>query len=103
MLPLQNNNCVTMNPIPSNNITVVRTAQVMVGPNPIQTTCPGCEKFIMSRISKKNNVGKYVCCLFLFLSGVCLPCACIPLCVWSPVKTSHFCPNCKAFLGMYVA
>ncbi|XP_014247392.1 lipopolysaccharide-induced tumor necrosis factor-alpha factor homolog isoform X1 [Cimex lectularius] len=92
-----------VNPPQSNNVAIIRTAPVMVGPKPIHTTCPSCEKRIKSRTTKENNVGKYLCCLCLLLSGIGILCSCIPLCVWSPVKTRHFCPNCNAFLGMYVS
>ncbi|CAG9770576.1 unnamed protein product [Ceutorhynchus assimilis] len=92
-----------MGPPPTQEHTVIvttTTQPVMVGPDPMRTSCPHCHASITSAIETEPNTKTHLFALLLCVFG-CWPCCCLPYCMDSCQSKKHFCPNCRAYLGTF--
>ncbi|XP_014270289.1 lipopolysaccharide-induced tumor necrosis factor-alpha factor homolog isoform X2 [Halyomorpha halys] len=72
-----------------------------VGRRPLKTTCTGCNTYINTKTTSKNNCNPTFWCIVLFVTGlVCFSC-CPYFCCNEPYQVDHFCPKCNAYLGTY--
>ncbi|CAH1395191.1 unnamed protein product [Nezara viridula] len=95
-------------PYPAQQVQIAPVSSVFpnrlpVGRRPLKTTCTGCNMFISTKTTSKNNCNPTFWCIVLFVTGICIPCSCCPyFCCDKPYRVDHFCPRCNAFLGTYV-
>lgn len=82
--------------------TVVLAGPLPVGRHPLRTTCPNCQKQIVTSIEVEYKCMAHLCCLLLFMGACCL-CSCLPYFMDSMKFVKHTCPGCKAYLGTYKA
>ncbi|XP_054274228.1 lipopolysaccharide-induced tumor necrosis factor-alpha factor homolog [Macrosteles quadrilineatus] len=82
------------------NTVVVGVTPLLVGRQPLRTTCPNCNSTIKTMTVKKSKTLAHLICLGLCFVGCCL-CSCIPYCMDSMSLVVHTCPKCKAHLGTY--
>ncbi|XP_057663068.1 lipopolysaccharide-induced tumor necrosis factor-alpha factor homolog [Diorhabda carinulata] len=75
-------------------------AHVPVGPSPTSTTCPSCHAQIVTSVETETTTKTHLFALLLCLFG-CWPCCCIPYCMDSCQAKTHYCPNCRAYIGKY--
>ncbi|XP_078096175.1 lipopolysaccharide-induced tumor necrosis factor-alpha factor homolog [Mustelus asterias] len=66
---------------------------------PIQTTCPGCNQLVLTRVSHSPGALTWLSCGGLFLVGCVLGCCLIPFCVDGLQDVDHNCPNCGRHIG----
>ncbi|XP_072385347.1 uncharacterized protein [Diabrotica undecimpunctata] len=86
---------------PQQTVIVTHTvAQVPVGPSPTSTTCPSCHAQIVTSVETETTTKTHLFALLLCLFGCCL-CSCIPYCVDSCQAKTHYCPNCRAYIGRF--
>ncbi|XP_075228513.1 lipopolysaccharide-induced tumor necrosis factor-alpha factor homolog [Lycorma delicatula] len=74
--------------------------QLPVGTQPLTTVCPHCEAHIKTKTKSVTHCSAHLTCLLLCLI-FCWCCSCLPYCIGSFHSVNHFCPNCKALLGVY--
>uniref|UniRef100_A0A7E4VJ98 LITAF domain-containing protein n=1 Tax=Panagrellus redivivus TaxID=6233 RepID=A0A7E4VJ98_PANRE len=80
--------------MPSNTAAVVYQ---ILPTTPTVAICPVCKETITTRVKYSNGTFTYV---MTFLCGLFFLCCCIPLCCRGFKDVNHFCPKCKAFIGM---
>ncbi|KAJ2946449.1 hypothetical protein O0L34_g12492 [Tuta absoluta] len=72
-----------------------------LGPGPTGTTCPSCNKSIVTRVDfVPNNRTHIVSAALCILAGCCCGCI-VPYCMRSCKTANHYCPSCKAFVGAH--
>ncbi|XP_038209086.1 lipopolysaccharide-induced tumor necrosis factor-alpha factor homolog [Zerene cesonia] len=73
-----------------------------LGPGPTGTSCPTCNKSIVTRVDYvPNNRTHIVSAALCVLAGCCCGCF-VPYCMKSCKTANHYCPQCKAFIGSYL-
>ncbi|OWR44333.1 lipopolysaccharide-induced tumor necrosis factor-alpha factor homolog [Danaus plexippus] len=79
-----------------------RTTTIKLGPGPTGTSCPNCNKPIVTRVEYvSNNRTHIVSAGLCILAGCCCGCL-VPYCMRSCKTANHYCPQCKAFIGSHV-
>ncbi|CAH1395199.1 unnamed protein product [Nezara viridula] len=93
-------------PYPAQQVQIAPVSSVFpnrlpVGRRPLKTTCTGCNMFISTKTTSKNNCNPTFWCIVLFVTGfVCFSCCPYFFCN-DPYQVDHFCPRCNAYLGTY--
>ncbi|CAK1548265.1 unnamed protein product [Leptosia nina] len=73
-----------------------------LGPGPTGTSCPTCNKSIVTRVDYvPNNRTHIVSAALCVLAGCCCGCF-VPYCMRSCKTANHYCPACKAFIGSHI-
>ncbi|KAF9795156.1 hypothetical protein SFRURICE_004528 [Spodoptera frugiperda] len=72
-----------------------------MGPGPSGTTCPTCNKSIVTTVEYvPNNRTHIISAALCVLAGCCCGCF-VPYCMRSCKTANHYCPQCKAFIGSF--
>ncbi|KAJ8253686.1 hypothetical protein COCON_G00202980 [Conger conger] len=74
---------------------------VIFGDRPVQTHCPACTQFVLTRTEFQAGTITWLSCLALSFFGCFYGCCLIPFCADSLKDVKHFCPNCSNYLGVY--
>ncbi|KAJ8344672.1 hypothetical protein SKAU_G00288650 [Synaphobranchus kaupii] len=74
---------------------------VVFGDSPVQTHCPVCTQFVLTRTEHKSGTMTWLSCLALSFFGCIYGCCLIPFCADGLKDVKHYCPNCNNFLGIY--
>ncbi|ENN78573.1 lipopolysaccharide-induced tumor necrosis factor-alpha factor [Dendroctonus ponderosae] len=90
----------TSDQINEHQTVIVTHTALVLGPEPTRTVCPHCHANIVSTMEVEANTKTHLFALILCLFG-CWPCCCIPYCMDSCQSKKHFCPNCRAYLGVF--
>ncbi|XP_055374085.1 lipopolysaccharide-induced tumor necrosis factor-alpha factor homolog [Condylostylus longicornis] len=80
--------------------TAVIVTPVNFGPHAQHMICPHCGSHIKTTIETETTWLTHAFAIGLILLG-CILCSCLPYLMNSCKNTSHYCPNCNAFLGMH--
>ncbi|CAH0699081.1 unnamed protein product [Spodoptera exigua] len=72
-----------------------------MGPGPTGTTCPTCNKSIVTTVEYvPNNRTHIISAALCVLAGCCCGCF-VPYCMRSCKTANHYCPQCKALIGSF--
>ncbi|KAI1896188.1 hypothetical protein AGOR_G00092240 [Albula goreensis] len=74
---------------------------VVFGSQPVQTHCPVCARFVVTRLEHNSGTLAWLSCAGLFIFGCIYGCCLIPFCMDGLKDVTHYCPSCNNVLGVY--
>uniref|UniRef100_A0A161MIM9 Lipopolysaccharide-induced tumor necrosis factor-alpha factor-like protein n=1 Tax=Triatoma infestans TaxID=30076 RepID=A0A161MIM9_TRIIF len=70
-----------------------------LGPHSQHVICPACHTDVYTEVDKEITTKTHM--FAVLLCFVCCPLSCLPYCLDTCKASSHYCPNCGAYLGTY--
>ncbi|CAF1432016.1 unnamed protein product [Didymodactylos carnosus] len=81
--------------------TVYVTQQVpFLGTQPAAITCPACRTQVVTNVDYVSGTAAWLICVLIAVFGGVFGCCLIPFCVDSMKDAVHYCPACKAQIGI---
>lgn len=82
-------------------VVVIHQQPLRFQQNPMRIKCPNCGQETTTRTTKSPGVVTWGSCVGLACIGCWCGCCLIPFFVDDLKDTSHFCPQCNAFVGRH--